>query len=72
LTCSAVLPADEIYDCAVGIYGFNQVEEAGPPHQAVDFVPLGEQELGKVGAVLPGNAGDSVPALPHMQPIAFQ
>jgi hypothetical protein len=34
------------------------VEEACAPHQTVDFVPLREQELGKIGAVLPGNAGD--------------
>ena len=34
------------------------VEEAGAPHQAVHFVALRQQEFGKVGAVLPGNASD--------------
>jgi hypothetical protein len=34
------------------------VEEARPPHQAVNLITLREQELGKIGAVLPGDAGD--------------
>ena len=43
------------------------VEEAGAPHQAVDFVAFREQELGNIGAVLPGNAGDG--ALGHMSKV---
>jgi hypothetical protein len=34
------------------------VERAGAPHEAVDLVSLGEQELGEVAAVLAGDAGD--------------
>ena len=34
------------------------VEEAGTSDQTVDFAALGEQELGQIGAVLSGNAGD--------------
>ena len=34
------------------------VEEAGPALDAVHDVALVEQELGQVGAVLPGDAGD--------------
>jgi hypothetical protein len=31
---------------------------AGPAHHPDDLIPLGEQELGEVGAVLAGDAGD--------------
>ena len=34
------------------------IEEACASDQAVDFVTFGEQEFGKIGAVLAGNAGD--------------
>ena len=34
------------------------VEGAGAPDQAVDLVALRQQELGQVGAVLAGDAGD--------------
>jgi len=34
------------------------VKEACAPHHAVDFVAFPEQELGKIRAVLPGDAGD--------------
>src|SRR6202011_56614 len=35
-----------------------RVERGGAPLGAVDRVALGEQEFGKIGAVLPGDAGD--------------
>ena len=34
------------------------VEQRGPALDAVHFVALAEQKLGKVGAVLAGDAGD--------------
>ena len=34
------------------------VEGAGPADEPVDLIPLAEQELGEVGAVLAGDAGD--------------
>src|SRR5437867_12436441 len=40
------------------------VEKACTPHQAVDFIALREQELGKIGAVLSGDTGDQC-ALRH-------
>jgi hypothetical protein len=30
----------------------------GPAHHSHDFIPLGEQQLREVGAVLTGHAGD--------------
>ena len=37
---------------AIGIKG------RGPADDAMNLVPFGKQELGKVGTILPGNAGD--------------
>ena len=34
------------------------IEQRRPPLDAVDRVALAQQELGEIGAVLPGNAGD--------------
>jgi hypothetical protein len=34
------------------------VESAGSPDQAVDFIPLREEKLGKVRAILPGNTSN--------------
>ena len=34
------------------------IEEARAPDHAVNLITLGEQKLGKVRAVLPGDAGD--------------
>ena len=34
---------------------------AGPADDADDLVALGQQELGEVGAVLAGDAGDQAP-----------
>jgi hypothetical protein len=44
------------------------VKQARPPHQTVDFISLGEQELRKIRAVLPGNAGDQC-AFGHLSDI---
>jgi hypothetical protein len=38
-------------------------ERAGPPHQAVHFIALVEEELGQVGPVLARDAGDQ--SFPH-------
>jgi len=35
-----------------------RVKGGGPAHQPVDFVSLGEQEFGKVRAILAGDPGD--------------
>src|SRR5688572_12341138 len=34
------------------------VEGAGPPDDAVDFVPLLEKQIGQITAILPGDSGD--------------
>jgi hypothetical protein len=34
------------------------VKGAGPPDDAVDFIPLRQQQFGKIGTILPGNARD--------------
>ncbi len=34
------------------------IEQARPPHQAMHLIALGQQQLGQVGAVLAGDAGD--------------
>ena len=44
-------PVEQMLDPLVAVV-------AGPPHHADDLVPLGEQELREVGAVLTGDAGD--------------
>ena len=31
-------------------------EDARPAHDAVDLIALGQQELGQIGAILPGDA----------------
>ena len=49
----AVRVAVEVVDAA-------GVEGAGAADDAVDFVAFGEQELGQIGAVLAGDAGDRV------------
>src|SRR3712207_3129503 len=40
-----------------------RVEQARPAHDAVHLVALGEQKLGQIRAVLPGDAGDQSPLL---------
>jgi len=43
---------------AVEVVDTRAVDRARPPDDAVDFVVFGEKELGEVGAVLAGDAGD--------------
>src|SRR5262249_12493212 len=43
-----------------------EVLAAGPPHHADDAIALLEQELGEVGAVLPGDAGDQCASSRHL------
>ena len=43
------------------------VERRRPADQAVDLVALGEQQLGEVGAVLAGDAGDQCSAHKRLQ-----
>src|SRR5262245_30190536 len=38
-----------------------EVFGAGPAHDAVNFVPLVEEQLGEIAAVLPGDASDERP-----------
>jgi len=42
------------------------VEGGGPPDDAVDLVALLDQQLGEVGAVLPGDSSDQ--RTPHRTP----
>jgi hypothetical protein len=42
----------------VNIVDAGSIEEGRTPLNAVDLVPLGEQESGEVRAVLPGNSCD--------------
>ena len=44
-------PAEQVLDPLVAVV-------TGPADHAGDLVPLGEQQLGEVGAVLAGDAGD--------------
>jgi len=30
-------------------------ERAGPPNDTMDFIALGDEEIGEIGSILPGN-----------------